>query len=560
MINILKKYHVAITLFVVGFVVFGNSLTNKFVWDDRTFIEFNSDVHSLNIGYLAGPNMFNNVNAGQYRFLVAFYFAVLHKIFGNNPFGYHMISIVLHVTNSLLVYCLLKRFFSKNISILSSLIFLVHPMQVESVAYIAAAGNPLFTFFGLTALLIKKNKMAIFSLLLLSLLSKETGIVFVILVILQKYINSKKELWQYLGYTAVTLGIYSVMRFFVAGVYFSKVHLAPITRIGLWERLLNVPAVIFYYLKTLVSPKDLIVEQYWIVTQLDSKNFYLPLLICIVVLILTLGLGWYVKKNKNKLFNVWLFFSIWTGLGLGMYSQIFSLDMTVADRWFYFPMVGISGLLALICDIWLIRKSRMLQIVFGVILIGFSARTMIRNTDWKDPITLYSHDAKVMDNYDLENSLGAELNILGRTQEALPHFQKSVKLFPHETNLFNLGLAFENLGNLEQAENNYEKALNSPSFREVPKPHKHHSVTYERLAILVLKHDPEKTLVITKDGLSDYPNSAQLWYTKALAEYKINNIEEAINSAKNAYILLPDNPNTKNLYQQLTQKKQVTIN
>jgi protein O-mannosyl-transferase len=546
----MKKW-LLITL--TGILVFGNTLSNKFVWDDRTFIQFNPDIHRLNIGYLLGANMFNNINAGQYRFFVALYFTVLHILYGDNSIGYHVIQIFIHIANTFLLFNLFKRFFSKIVSLCMSMVFLVHPIQVESVSYIASSGNPLFTLFGLLALTLK-NDYFVFSCLLLSLLSKETGFLFVILVILNKF-NLKR-----LIYGLITILVYFFIRFGIAGVYFSKVTLAPITRLMFWERILNVPAVIFYYFKTFFYPKTLIIEQYWTIQKPNIDNFFLPLIFCLILSIFIILLGIYIKKYNYKLLKVWVFFGVWLVLGLGMYSQVFSLDMTVADRWFYFPIIGLLGLLALIWEIWLIGKTKIATIVFSALIVGLSIRTMVRNTNWKDPITLYKHDTQLMENYDLENSLGAELNMTGQNEEAIVHFEKSVNIFPHETNLFNLGLAYEGLGKLDLAEKYYQQALQSNRYGEVPKPHVHHSVTYERLGILLLKKDFIQSLKVVNMGLTDYPNSAQLWYTKALGEYKNSNFQEALLASKNAYILLPDNTNTRELYLQLSQNKKININ
>lgn len=558
--------HWPIFLFIVsGMAVFSNCFFNQFVWDDRTFIQFNTDLQYFNLGYLVRANMFNNINAGQYRFFVALYFTIMHKVFGNSVFFYHIFQVSLHIINTSLIFYLLKRFFKKRLSVFLSMIFLVHPMQVESVSYIASSGNPFFTFFGLTALILSgkttslKNDLFIFGLLLLSLLSKETGIIFILLVIVYRYLYLRINTGRYLGLGFLTLVLYSVMRFYVAGVYFSKVTLAPITRLSMWDRVLNIPAVVFYYLKTFIFPKVLIVEQYWTVVNPNLNNFYVPLILDGLFIGLIFYLGWYIYKFKQHLFKTWIFFSVWLISGLAMYSQIFALDMTVADRWWYFPLIGLLGIFGLVGEIRMFDRGKKTVIAAGLIILALAVRTMMRNTDWRDPITLYSHDGAVLENFDLENSLGAELNMVGKTNEAIFHFQKSVNLFPHETNLFNLGLAYETAGDPDKAEKYYFEALKAKSYREVPKPHMHHSVTYEKLGILLLRHDPQSGLRVINSGLADYENNAQLWYTKALCEYKENKISDALVSATRAFNLLPNNPSVRNLYNQLLQGKPLII-
>ena len=149
-----KAIHIII---ILGLLVFGNALFNDFVWDDKSFILFSSDIHTVNISYLIGQNIFNG--AGEYRPIPAIYFASLYSLFTTNVFFYHLFQIVIHITNTVLLFFLFKHFFSKQIGLFLSLIFLVHPIQVESVSYIAASGNPLFFLFGITALLMSFKRI-----------------------------------------------------------------------------------------------------------------------------------------------------------------------------------------------------------------------------------------------------------------------------------------------------------------------------------------------------------------------------------------------------------------
>src|SRR5258708_18251362 len=163
---------------IIGIIVYANMLFNGFVWDDKTFILTNSDIHSINISFLFGSNSFNSL--GQYRPVPAFYFATLYALFKDNPFFYHLLQLLVHIVNSILVFKLFNKFFNKELSLVSSIFFLIHPIQVESVSYIASSDNPLFFLCGISALLLSlkeqldlKRYILIFALLLLSVLTKE---------------------------------------------------------------------------------------------------------------------------------------------------------------------------------------------------------------------------------------------------------------------------------------------------------------------------------------------------------------------------------------------------
>jgi hypothetical protein len=238
------------------------------------------------------------------------------------------------------------------LSLLLSLLFLVHPINIESVAYIAAS-EPLY-LFGLLALLISvrnkistKNLIIISALLLLSLLTKEIALPFLFIILLFQFLFYRKRVLKLFLYELASIGIYLLLRFAIVTELPAKTSLAnaiPIDRLSFLERLANIPAIVFYYLYTALFPLQLAVEQRWIVTKLTAQEFYLPLLLDSTFYIALCVGGIYIYRHKRIYFNSYLFFFVWFLTGLLMIVQIFPLDMTVADRWFYFPLVGILGM------------------------------------------------------------------------------------------------------------------------------------------------------------------------------------------------------------------------
>src|SRR6185437_16776855 len=96
-----KNYFVPFTttkaihwIVVIGFVVFGNMFFNHFVWDDKSYVILNTDIHTFNFLKIIGTNLFNS--AGQYRPISVTYFTLLYGLFNNTPFFYHFIQLVLH--------------------------------------------------------------------------------------------------------------------------------------------------------------------------------------------------------------------------------------------------------------------------------------------------------------------------------------------------------------------------------------------------------------------------------------------------------------------------------
>ncbi|MBI4009241.1 glycosyltransferase family 39 protein, partial [Candidatus Roizmanbacteria bacterium] len=184
-------------LIIISFLVYFNSIFNGFVWDDEEQIVNNSFVHSIvNIPTFFKNSTFNPAGAEKlpglyYKPLMTSLFSIIYSLFGPHPFYFHSIQIILHIINSILVFLIFKHLLKKEkLSLFLSLIFLLHPINSETVLYISALQDILFFLFGSLALLIITKKTTIqyvlisSTLLLFSLLSKETAVLFVITVFL----------------------------------------------------------------------------------------------------------------------------------------------------------------------------------------------------------------------------------------------------------------------------------------------------------------------------------------------------------------------------------------
>jgi protein O-mannosyl-transferase len=551
-------------IIIAGAIVYSNALFGKFVWDDLPFIIFNPDTRSLNIPHLFGFNIFNS--SGYYRPIPAVYFTILFKLFGMHYFYYHFLQISLHMLNACLVFLFFKKFFKGIFSLFLALLFLVHPIQVESVAFIGASQSELFFLFGISALLISMrdklhigHMLLVSMFLLLSMLTKETGFLFVLIVLAFQFLFKRKRLLTFLPYISIILAIYFYLRLIFAGVYFEKIEFVPIAQLPLIKRLITIPEIIFYYIKTLFYPARLAIEQHWVVQTINFQKFYFPLLIDLLFFMLLILAGFYIFRKSKKSFGVFIFFFIWFTAGLGMLLQIFPLDMTVADRWFYFPLVGLLGCLGVVLNEIPFRKKslQIVCILFIVVIVILSVRTMVRNQNWNNPIALYSHDVPIEGNFDNENNYAAALSYEGRWEEALNHVKKSVELYPYEKNLRELGLVYKKLGRNDLAREYFYKALNAKSF--VYPPHKHEVHTYEYIIKYeYLYGDTKEAVRIARMGTSDYPENAELWMLLAISEYKLNNQENALKAAEKAFSL-QQNAKTAYLYRQIMNNLPLTV-
>ena len=558
-----KAIHIIV---VVGFIVYLNMFFNGFVWDDLSYIIDNPEIHRFDLFKLIGQNTFNS--SGYFRPLPAVYFSLMYNLFGSNAFFYHFVQFILHLVCTGLIYLFFTGFFKNWLSLLLSLTFLVHPINVESVSYIGASQSQIYLIFGLLAIkffssekMLHRQVMLTHLFLFLSLFTKEVSVVFFLLIYIYRSLFKLKIPGYSYIYSFLTILIYLLIRLSVLGKFLHHMQMIPISQISLLDRLFHIPLLFFYYLKTFIYPDILVIDQIWVIKTLTLKNFYLPLVFCAVIISFLLFFGFRLYKSKKSYAGLYWFFLIWFFSAMAFLMQVFPLDMTVADRWFYLPMVGLLGLLGIFFNYHfakIIEKRKTLLLsIFIIILSLFSLRTIVRNFNWKNQLTLYLHDLKYYDNYDLENFLGAELVAVGRIEEALVRFKKSADLNPHDTNLYNVGSVYETLKDYQNAKAYYKKTLAEPGNDPGRSPVR--QLAYQGLIKLLLIYDrPEDADQYARNAVKDFPQNGTLLAYLAIIDYKLNRYESALMAAQKAVELLP-NSTTQKMYQIMLEKKPLDL-
>lgn len=540
-----------ILIILCGSLVYSNGLPNGFIRDDTTQLVNNPLVHSLlYIPQLLSGGLFYNgkgfIPGEFYRPLVSIIYTMIYVSFGANAFAFHFIQLCIHIINAVLVFLVFRYFFKTSLSLILSLIFLLHPMNSETVSYIALMDDILFFFFGSLAFYLQlsmaesyKKHLWIALLLFLSLFSKETGVLFIAVVLFHQYLFRRKNVIKTLITSIGVLFIYGYFYIFVNRVPFTQsAPYAPITELSLPDRLFTVPSVILYYLKTAFLPIHLAIYQVWVINFENLTKFYLAATVDLFIIVLTILLGVSIYKKHHKYFNGYLFFTFWLWIGLLFYSQIFFvLDSTVADRWFYFPLVGLIGLAGVLIQIYIPRTKIIITICYLssfliISMLGF--RTYIRNANFHDDYTLATHDIVYSpDSSILALDLGNQLLNQGHFTTAEPYLQTAIRLDPIDPeSWYALGTIYEQTGKIKAALYAYQTAVNVSDYPPA----------YNSYAILLFQHHKLDTaLKVTNKGLGMFPSDGQLWLIKSFIEYKKKNNNEALEAAKNALSFTPSN-------------------
>jgi len=522
-------------ILAIGFLVYINALPNGFVWDDEEQIVKNLVIRDWsNFNLIFTSSTFNSGGAGLtggfYRPLVSLFYTFNYHIFGLIPFGFRFSQLVLHLFNLVLIFFVIKKIldaqkinFGREIAFLSTILFAVHPINVESVVYIASIGEILYSLFLLLAILFFLKERICFAFLFsfLGLLSKETAIIIFPLLAVYCFLFLKPKLkhWlKYLLYSIITLGSYFSLRILIAKISTIYHHVAPISNASFLERIQTIPHEIFSYFKLLFFPKDLTISHHFVVNSFSDIRFWGSL---IFILLLLSFFGFILYKTKNKIIA---FFGFWFLISLAPALNIIPLEMTITERWMYFPLIGflvifsylVLSLKQSLGSIW----KKIIIIFLTIIIISLFCRTVFRNENWKNGLTLYGHDILLSkNNYDIENNYGTELFRTGNIDEAGKHFQNSIDSQPNWTYPHNnLGVVLENQGQLDKALTEYETAISISDYY----------LAYQNKGGILLKmkeYDKAKTFLI--EALNKFPHNPILKYQLAIIYLKENDKNSA---------------------------------
>lgn len=558
-----------ILLFLVGFLVYLPSLPNGFVWDDEEQVVNNTLIRSLaNFGQIFQGSTFQTGGTGSlsgmyYKPLMSLSFMFNYSLWRLRPFGYHLFQLLFHLANSLLVFLLFKKIFEKTklkkslvLAFFSALIFVVHPGSVEAVVYVSAVQDVLAAFFAILALNLlfssfKKPEIKILvlaSLILLSLLAKESGIVAIPIGMILTFFFLKKESKNWFAGSFLALLSYSFLRFVLAQVPVATSPVIPIVKASFGERLLTIPYELFSYLRVFFFPKDLFISQHTVIRSIADYRFWLYLLVVTVVLGFLILIGW---RKKSKTF---FFFLLWYCFSISLVINLFPLDMTLAERWLYLPMIGLIGMTVLMAN-WLAEKwtkvRQVAPLIVGVILALLILRTVMRNHDWRTGFQLYSHDLQLTPHsFDLQNNLGVEYFRQGDPEKAAFHFERSIDLAPDWwTPYNNLGVIYENRGDLKKARELYEQAIENGNYY----------LAHENLAKLVLREEePQQAVEIIQRSAAILPYNPQILTALAIAYSQNNQYSEAEQVARRLFSLNPS-PQNRRLLETIVSQQPIKL-
>jgi hypothetical protein len=369
-------------------------------WDDYGHITQNPVIRSL-----APENlwmMFTQPAAKLYVPLTWLSFAVDYQVWGHNPFGYHLTNLLLHVANTVLVlllaFQLLRDRFdlAQPAAVLTAAIFGVHPLRVESVAWVTERKDLLFAFFYLLALLAylrwtargnRRDYWACLFLFICSALAKSTAVTLpLVLLLLDVFWKRRVALWEKIPFFAVSLIIGAAT--FVAQASGNGETVVGTQAIPLWARLGLVGYCTLFHIRKFFWPLHLSAvypsfEDFgW--TPLHAVGYVLAFVILLVV-------AFALRRRAPIVLPSWLFYLITLSPTIGLVPVGVHV---VADRFTYIPLIGLAlplsvGIVVLAND-W--QQARpILAAMIAVLLIALTILSANRSAVWTNTETLFQN-------------------------------------------------------------------------------------------------------------------------------------------------------------------------
>ncbi|HPF31128.1 MAG TPA: hypothetical protein PLO25_02365 [Candidatus Saccharibacteria bacterium] len=558
-INQIKSWQVAIVIALIGLAVFFSGLNGGFQGDDTDQIIKNEAIRSLsNIGHFFSSSTFWNgerLVGDFYRPMMTTTYAFIYALFGTNPIGFHVVQLILYMACAFFLFLFLRTFFKPTVALFLALIFLVHPINSQPVFSIPSMQEPLMFLSGISALYlltISNNTKRLFLvafLLFLSLMSKETAVIFICLAVLYEFLYDRERLFIFIKIISAPIILFLILRISAVGLRNITLS-APIDLLSFGERMITVPSIIMFYINKFFFPCELATSYYWTYKTITFEGFVIPLVLVLLLFVGFTYAGFLIYKNKNKKdFFAYIFFGLWTILGMSPHLQIIALDMTACETWFIVPMVGFLGILALIFKNFLPKVQPCIVLTLAIILlILLGARTNIRGLDYQSQVTLSLKDITVTEkNYLAMNNLAKYYIDHNEPKKAQQYAEKSVEYFPAVSNYINLGVIKMKQKDYVGAKEAYMKALSFYPLR----------VTYENIAIVNFAvGESSENIAFLKKALSDFPNDSRLWNYLAIEEARVGNNDGAKNAILNAYRVGPIPPE---LYDSIINKKPLDI-
>jgi len=546
----IKQDRFALSLILlITAIVFANTLGNSFIenLDDNVYILDNDIIKHFDWNSLKG--MFSTFFQGNYHPITLFSYAVEYKFFGLNPFVFHLTNYIFHLLNTLLVYIFIKRFTGKFwVAAITSLFFGIHPMHVESVAWISERKDMLYAFFFLLSLICytkyivtEKRKSYIvwaFIWFLMSLLSKPAAVCLPLVLVLMDFYYYKKISWQTF---VVQIPFFALALLFGIVTIFSQRSTHYITDLSplfnsIFDRILLVSYSSGFYLFKAFAPFSLSAMHYYPkkVDGMLPVEYYLSLPALLLLI-------WGVLKSGRFKYELifgllFYFFTIVLELQLLPVGKVI-----VSERYSYIPYIGIFFIAGQFFTYIIDNQSKsiptiksFIPFVLIILAVFYSFLSYQRNKVWENGEVLFKDIInKYPQNADGWYVLGNSEDTKNNFDAAITDYTKAIELASDPARVY-IGRGYS-----ENAENNLDAAITDYT--------KAIELASDPARVYIGRGYSENAENNLDAALADYtkaielnPNLADAYLDRGIVEGRENNLDAAITDFTRTIELAPN--------------------
>jgi tetratricopeptide (TPR) repeat protein len=460
-----------------------------------------------------------------------------YQVYGLNAGGYHLTNLVLHIISALLLFWLFNRMTGSIWrSAFVAAFFAIHPLRVESVAWVAERKDVLSVFFLILMLcfyvyytekpVIKRYLLVLFC-FICSLMSKPMVVTGPVIMVLLDYWPLKR--FESQKSNAVLWQLKEKALFFILAFIFSIVTLyaqynPSIKHFPLSYRLANAPVSFVTYLGKIFWPHDLVIL-YPLPDQLPTWQIIGVALVLIVVGIVLIVF----MKRLPYLFIGWLWYLVTLLPVIGI-TQIGT--HSIHDLYTYLPSIGIAVMLA-----WgippLFRSDgvhKKILLPAGIIvLVILSVLTWRQCGYWKDSITLLNRDLQVTNGSIalVHNNIGVSLAEEGKIKEAVYHYNEAIRIKPDYADAYNnRGTIYGGLKQFQLAIGNFDKAIALKSD--------YAKAFYNRGTAYTFIGQYERAIENYSDAIRLNPDYIDAYYNRAVIYLRQGDVNSGCNDAQKA--------------------------
>ena len=471
---------ICLFLFIVTLSVYWQITSHEFInYDDGLYVTENPHVQAgLTIKSIIWA--FTTGHAANWHPLTWLSHMLDIDIYGLNPIGHHLTNLQFHILNSILLFLVFKMMTGALWqSAFVAALFALHPLHVESVAWVSERKDVLSTFFWILSMwayvryVRQQGKKYYFLLILFFIL----GLMAKPMLVTLPFVLLLLDFWPLSRLQAPTEGYYNFSYKTLAGLIREKLPLFTLSSIsciitfyvqqhgGAIRTLETIPldlrianalfSYISYLSKTIWPQKLALIYPYPSISIFWQIILSLPLLICISMLVIKLA------RSFPYLATGWLWF---LGTLVPVIGLIHIGYQGMADRYTYIPLLGVFIIIiwgaADIAKQWCIKKNVLVLLCCSVIAL-LTVRTWHQLTYWQNSFILLSHSLDVTYNNSMVHYvLGQSLDKSGKLEEAVFHYNEALRIRPDFAMAHNnLGAAMARKGDDKSAIYHFDKAI-----------------------------------------------------------------------------------------------------